>query len=70
MDNALTAAQASQIVKPFGFKARQVPLGYFLNQGGDDLVLVRRDGQIDPYAHDANAFFVASVLSRAIRATA
>lgn len=55
------------VIKPFGFSARRVPRGFFLNQGGDDLTLVRNSGEIVPYAHDANAFLVASRVGAALK---
>ena len=58
------------IAKPFGFTARRGAEGFFLNQGGDDLMLVRNNGEIVVYEHDANAFLVASRVAAALKADA
>ena len=56
-----------EIAKSFGFTLRSAPDGDFISQGGDDLMKVTGDGKIIVYSHDANAFYVATMISQAPR---
>jgi hypothetical protein len=63
----MTEREANAIVAPFHFKARYAGLGFFLNQGGDDMMYVANTGEVTPYIDDANAFYVASRLAAVLR---
>jgi hypothetical protein len=64
----MQSATATEFTKRFGFKARSEPLGFFLAPlaGGDDAMLVRHDGKIVVYEHDAQAFLAAKALQQHI----
>lgn len=52
-----------EMARRYGYKLRTSLQGDFLSQGtGDDLMKIDPDNNIIVYAHDANAYFVASLV--------
>ena len=52
-----------EIARKYGYKLRSSLDGDFLSQGtGDDLMKIDNKNEIIVYAHDANAYFVASLV--------
>lgn len=52
-----------EIARRYGYKLRSSLCGDFLSQGtGDDLMKITTDNEVVIYAHDANAYFVASLI--------
>lgn len=52
------------LARRYGFTYRSVLDGGFINRGGDDLMKITDDGEVVVYAHDASAFFVASIIAK------
>lgn len=51
-----------EVAKAYGYTLRSSLDGDFINQGGDDLMKIKHNGEIDLYADDANAYFVACLI--------
>jgi hypothetical protein len=70
--------QVEATASRFGFTARAVPKGFFLapvtrnrfghRHVGDDVMLIYHNGEIVPYANDAQAFLAATAIAAIAKA--